>query len=115
MRFVADENFDGTILRELHKHFPNLDVLRLQDTELYQQADSVVLEWAAEQKRIVLTHDVQTLVNEAYSRVEQGLAMPGVILVRRRLAIGAALDDLLLIMGASEPEEFENRVIFVPL
>ena len=115
MRFAADENFDGKILKKLRLLFPDLDFVRVQDTEMYQQPDPAVLEWAALENRIILTHDVQTLVGDAYARVEQGLPMAGVILVPETLAIGNALEDLELLIGASEPEEFSDRVMFIPL
>ena len=81
MRFAADENFNGRILAGLHQRFEDLDIVRIQDTDIYSADDPVVLEWAAHQERIVLTHDVRTLVRDAYERIEQGLPMPGVILV----------------------------------
>jgi hypothetical protein len=74
-----------------------------------------VLEWAAQEGRIVLTHDVQTLVNDAYERISQGLPMPGVMLVPNTLTIGLALKDLEIAIGAGQPEDFEDRVTFIPL
>lgn len=115
MRFAADENFDGKILKKLRLLFPDMDFVRVQDTEMYKQPDPIVLEWAAQEKRIILTHDVQTLVGDAYARVEQGVPMPGVILVPETLGIGKALEDLELLISASDPEEFPDRVTFIPL
>ncbi len=115
IRFAADENFDGTILKELHKRLPDLDIVRVQDTEMYQAPDPQVLEWAARVNRIVLTHDVQTLVGDAYTRIEQGLPMPGVILIPSTLGIGLALDELEVAIGAGKPEDFSDRVTFIPI
>lgn len=36
MRFAADENFDGRILEGLRARMPELDIVRVQDTEMYQ-------------------------------------------------------------------------------
>ena len=74
-----------------------------------------MLQWAAKEERIILTHDVQTLVGDAYARVEQGLSMSGVILVPETLAIGKALDDLEVAIGAGRPDDFKDRVTFIPL
>lgn len=115
MRFAADENFDGGILKQLHQRLSDLDVVRVQDTEMYQSSDPVLLDWAAKQERIILTHDVQTLVGDAYARVAKGLPMPGVILVSGKLDIGKALDDLELVIAAGKPEDFDDQVIFIPL
>ncbi|HEX3052488.1 MAG TPA: DUF5615 family PIN-like protein [Aggregatilineaceae bacterium] len=115
MRFAADENFNGHILDRLRQTFEELDVVRIQDTSCYGASDPAVLEWAAQEERILLTHDVQTLVSYAYERIEQGLPMPGVILVPNTLVIGLAFNDLEILIGVGQPEDFENRVIFIPL
>jgi hypothetical protein len=40
---------------------------------------------------------------------------PGAILVRADVPIGVAIDELLLIWAASEPEEWKNRLAWIPL
>ena len=69
MRFLADENFDNRILHGLRRILSEFDVLRVQDTEIYQAEDAVVLEWAANRNYIILTHDVRTMVGYAYDRI----------------------------------------------
>lgn len=115
MRFAADENFNGRILDSLCQRFEDLDVVRIQDTDFYSAPDPAVLEWAAQEERIILTHDVQTLVNDAYERIKQELPMPGVILVPNTLAIGIAVNDLEIAIGAGKAEDFADRVTFIPL
>jgi len=115
MRFAAYESFNGTILKELQKLFPDLDIVRVQDTPLYQPPDPDVLEWAAQENRIILTHDVQTLVNDVYTRVEDGLPMPGATLIPGTLAVGQALQDLEFAIGAGESDDFTDQVTFIPL
>ena len=51
MRLLADENFHGDILRGLLRIEPKLDIVRVQDTHLYQAADSAVI-WHGPHKRI---------------------------------------------------------------
>ncbi len=76
---LADENFNGRILRGLLRRLPALDVVRVQDVEgLYGAGDPAVLEWAANEKRVVLTHDAATMAGYAYDRVMAGKLMPGV-------------------------------------
>lgn len=115
MRFLADENFNNDLLRGLKRQIHPLDIVRVQDTEVYQADDPAVLEWAAREGRIVITHDVQTLPGYAFERVVAGLPMPGVIEVAGALAIGQVLDDLVMLISAGSPADFENQVRYVPL
>lgn len=115
MRLLADENFNNDILRGLLRQLPTLDIVRVQDTILYKAPDPAVLAWAAQENRVLLTHDVQTMNHHAYQRIETGQKMPGVIQVDADLAIGKAIEDLLLVIGASKPDEWENCIIHIPL
>lgn len=115
MRIAADENFNGKVLRGLQQRLPDIHVIRIQDKALYGATDPDVLAWCAQDKRILLTHDVETLVNDAYECVRQGLPMPGVIRVSTTVTIGEAIDDLELLIGAGEPDDFTNQVKHVPI
>jgi hypothetical protein len=115
IRLAADENFDNDILRGLYLQYPDLDLIWVQDTEMFQKDDPTVLGWLAKEVRILLTHDVKTMPNYAYQRVKLGLPMFGVIIVRKQMPVGQAIEELLTILGASEASEWENRVVFLPL
>jgi hypothetical protein len=115
MRLLADENFHGDVLRGLLRIEPKLDILRVQDTDYYQASDPVVLEWAAKEGRVMLTHDVHTMTKHAYDRIRAGLPMPGVIEVREDLPIGQAIEEILVTVLASKPGELANRITYIPL
>ncbi|MCC6802008.1 MAG: DUF5615 family PIN-like protein [Anaerolineae bacterium] len=115
MRFLADENFDNRILRGVSLKHVDFDVIRVQDTEVYQADDAAVLEWAAQEGRIILTRDVKTMPDYAYQRIDAGLPMPGMVEVSRKLSVGQAVEELLIFIGASDAAEWENRVTYLPL
>lgn len=115
MRFLADENFNGKLLAGLRAALPGLDVTRVQDINMDATPDPQLLTWAAEQNRILLTHDIQTIAGYAYERVQTGLPMPGIIEVRIIQGIGATIDELVLLIAASTSDEFEGQVRYIPL
>lgn len=115
MRFLADENFNGKLLAGLLAALPELDIVRVQDTTRYASPDPELLAWAADEERVLLTHDVQTIAGYAYDRVRQGLRMPGIIEVRLTRGLGSAIDELVLMIGASTPDEFEDQVRYIPI
>jgi predicted nuclease of predicted toxin-antitoxin system len=114
IRFLADENFNGKILRSLLREQPETDIVRVQDTAIYEAPDPQVLEWAAQEGRILLTHDIETMVGYANERITNGLPMPGLIVARDTLPVGQVIEDLLTILGASQPSDWENLVTFLP-
>jgi len=112
---AADENFNNDIIRGLLRRKPDLDIVRVQDVGLSGADDSTVLEWAAQEGRILLTHDVTTITRYAYERVQAGKPMPGVFEVSRAVAIGVAIEDILLLAECSLEGEWEGQVRYLPL
>ena len=112
---LIDENFNQRILRGLKRRIPELDYLLVQETEVFQQDDPLVLDWAAANNRVVVTHDVNTMTKYAFERLEAGQALPGVVLVPRDVPIGSAIEELAILLACSQPEEFPGRVIYLPL
>lgn len=115
LRFVADENFNYDIVRGLWRRNPALDIVRAQETEFSGSDDPQLLEWLAQENRILLTHDVRTITRYAYERVRLGLKMPGVFEVKRRAPLGQVIDDILLLAEASHANEWEGQIIYLPL
>ncbi len=115
LRLVADENFNNDIVRGLLRQRPDLDIVRVQDVGLSEADDPRILEWAAREARVLLTHDVTTITRYAYERVRAGKPMPGVFEVSRQVQMGVAIEDILLIAECSLEGEWEGQVRYLPL
>jgi predicted nuclease of predicted toxin-antitoxin system len=76
IRFVLDENFNGKIVRGLRIRNPDVDMVRVQDAEIMGADDPTVLAWAAQEGRILLTHNIDTMTNYATERITLGLPHP---------------------------------------
>jgi predicted nuclease of predicted toxin-antitoxin system len=113
VKFVADENFKAAIVRGLLRQQPEFGIVRIQDVGLSGADDPTVLEWAAQRKRVLLTHDVQTITKYAYERLVEGLPMPGVIEVRQDAPIGQVIEDILLL--SEFEDECEGQIHYVPM
>jgi hypothetical protein len=115
LAFALDENFNLHIVSGVLRRDPTVDMLRVQDAGLEGADDPTVLEWAANEGRVLLTHDVNTLTRFAYERAAQGLAMPGVFEVSLRVPISVAIEDILLLAACSLEHEWEGQVNYIPL
>jgi hypothetical protein len=115
LRLLADENFNGDIVRGLFLRLPDLDLVRVQDVGLTSAEDPDVLAWAAANNRLVLTHDRATMTDHAYERVAAGHPMPGVFVLNDRFPVGQAIEELLLLIACTEQVEWNDRAVHVPL
>ncbi|HEV3345102.1 MAG TPA: DUF5615 family PIN-like protein [Pirellulales bacterium] len=114
-KLLANENLNGDILRGLLLRQPQLDIVRAQDVGLYSEDDREVLDWAAREERILLTHDGASMPDHAYERVDRGEKMPGVFVISERLSVGQAIEEVLLTIECSEASEWTDRVVRLPL
>ncbi|GFE71354.1 DUF5615 family PIN-like protein [Chroococcus sp. FPU101] len=115
LKLLADENFDNTIVRGLLRRQPNLDIVRVQDIGLSGEDDPIILEWAAQENRILRTHDVATITRYAYERLADDKSMPGVIEIGLNESIGRVLEDILLVVECCLEYELEGQIFYLPL
>ena len=111
MIFLADENIEAELLIQLRRHLPDIDVVDVRDVGLSQTPDDVILQWAADNGRVVITHDVNTMRGLAEDRVRAGLPMPGVIVVLENVSYGAAIQGIIR-YAAGQISDIENQVVF---
>jgi hypothetical protein len=115
LTFALDENFNLHIVSGVLRQLPTADMMRAQDAGLEGADDPTILEWAAREGRVLLTHDVNTLTSFAYERTARGLPMPGVFEVSLRVPISGAIEDILLVAQCSLEGEWEGQVNYLPL
>ena len=115
LRCAADENFNNGLLRALFRRRPDVDIVRIQDAGLSGANDEAVLEWAAAQGRVLLTHDVRTMTKCANQRAQSGKAMPGVFAISRAVPYSSAIEDILLLAECSLDGEWEGQIRYLPL
>jgi hypothetical protein len=102
-QFLADHDVDDRILSGLQGIEPLIDLIRAREVGLASVPDGDVLDYAACHKRIVISHDENTMIAAAVLRLRAGLPMLGLLIVPRRTPIGRAVD------------EWDNMVQFVPM
>jgi predicted nuclease of predicted toxin-antitoxin system len=115
LRLVSDENFNSDVVRGLFLRQSDLDLLRVQDVGLRKVDDPAILDWAASNGRILLTHDRATMPDFAYERLARGQAMLGVFVINDRMPVRQVIDELLLLNDCSEQDEWKGIVLYLPL
>jgi hypothetical protein len=115
LRLASDANVHDGILRGLLT-IPGLDLTRVQDSLPEGVSDPTILEWAATEKRVLITCDRKTMIGFARERQRRKMDVPGLIVLCQRVPIGLAIADIALIAGCMRLEEIRERLcILVPL
>lgn len=93
----------------------DVDVLTAYEDNHDRVDDDVLLERATALGRVLFTRDAD-LLNEAKRCYRRGIEFGGVIYAHQlRVSIGTAVHDLELIAQASNAEDLDNMIQFLPL
>ena len=92
-----------------------VDILTSQEDVTREMDDDVLLDRATALGRVLFSQD-KDLLREAQKRQQSGESFGGVIYAPQLgVSIGQCTDDLELIAQCSEPDEWLNRVDYLPL
>ena len=92
-----------------------VDVLTAQEDGAGELDDPALLDRATALGRILFTQD-DDLLREAAKRAHSREAFAGVIYAHQlNIAVGQCVDELELIAKATEPDEWANRLLYLPL
>jgi uncharacterized protein with PIN domain len=114
VRFQADADLNQILLKATLRREPGIDFRTAHAAGLAALDDGQVLAIAATDGRILVTHDRKTMPKRFAEFVAKDMSA-GVIVVPQKLAVNAAVEDLILIWGASESKEWINRIESLPL
>lgn len=109
IRFQADNDLDQRIVVATKRLDPTIEFQTATALELHGIDDSRVLLLAAQQGRVLVSHDRRTLPGH-FQRFTKSQRSPGLIVVSQRLPIGRAAELLHLLWAASDAEEYVNAV-----
>lgn len=92
-----------------------IDVLTSQEDGTRELSDADLLDRTTELNRLLFTRD-EDFLREATQRQQRGETFSGVVYAHQlRVSIGQCVQDLAVIALASDPEEFANRLEYLPL
>jgi hypothetical protein len=113
VRYQADNDLRRAIVRGAVRREPLMNFRSAQAARLEGVPDPEVLALAADEGRILVSHDFQTMPMH-FRQFTLFRRSPGVLLIRQDLPVGEAVETLVLIWEVSEPDEWANRVCLVP-
>ena len=113
VRFQADADLNEDIVKGLLRREPGVDFRTAAAAGLRGLTDQQVLQLAAEENRVLVSHDRKTMP-QAFARLIRSAASPGLIIVSQKTDLLSAIEGILLVWLASEAEEWKNRICTIP-
>jgi hypothetical protein len=108
VRFLADADLNYAVVHGLRLREPFIDFKTANDAGLEGLSDPEVLELAAREERVLVSHDKSTMPVHFTARAESGLRSPGVLLALPSASVGEIIESLLIIWSASHDKEWAD-------
>ena len=105
IRFLADADLDYAIVQGVRRREPAIDFKSANEAGLEGLPDNGVLEVAAGEERVLVSHDKRTMPVHFAARIRSGRRSPGVLLALPRATAGEIVDSLLIIWSASREDD----------
>lgn len=113
VRFQADADLNEDIVKGVLRREPKVDFRTATSAHLRGLSDLDVLTFAAEEGRILVSHDRKTMPR-TFGQFIQGKTSPGLFLISQKTDLVAAIESLLLAWSASDHEEWVKRMVVIP-
>lgn len=114
-RFLADEDLRFEIVLAVRRLEPAVEFLTVLELGWSGSTDAEILARAQSNGLLVVSHDVNTLRAEAQQRIADGRGVAGVFLTPQRNPTRPVAESIVSIWGASEAEEWTDRIVYLPI
>lgn len=114
IKFLADENLRRAIVSGVRRREAMISFALATDVGADAKDDSSVLQISAQQGRVLVSHDIRTM-SRHFRQFTTAQSSPGLLLIPQRLPLAFAIEELILIWAASQAEEWENQIAYLPL
>ena len=116
-RFLIDENISPRYRTQLLYHEPSLTVLAVGDEGAPPKStpDPEILEWCEQHQFSLITNNRESMPQHLSDHLAAGHHVPGIFTINLEVPIGKIIEELLLITGASDADEYIDRITYIPL
>lgn len=117
IRYLLDENLPPKYRTQLLRKQPDLTVWIVGDPAAPPKGtlDPEILNWCEKNGSILVTSNRRSMPTHLSEHLAAGRHVQGILVLRLKARLGEILDDLVLIAAASYENEYQDRIVYVPL
>ncbi len=117
IRYLLDENLAALYRTEFGKREPTMIVWKIGDPGVPPKgtSDPKILCWCEEQGFVLVTNNRKSMPDHLSEHLATGRHIPGIIELNPKMGIGETIEELALIWEASDPNEYQDTILYLPL
>lgn len=117
IRYLLDEHISPMYRAQLIRAEPGLDVWIIGDpgAPAYGTLDPGILVWCETHHFVLVTNNRRSMPRHLKDHFDLGHHVPGVLVINVAMTVGQIIDELVLIAGASDVDEYQDLILYLPL
>lgn len=117
IKYLLDENVNTKLRKALHRQWPEIVVWIVGDPGAPQKgtSDPDILLWCEAYGFSLVTNNRTSMPQHLQDHLACGRQSPGIFILNPDMTIGEIAQELALIWGASDSNEYRNLLNFLPV
>ena len=117
LQYLIDENVNPIYPQQIRRQELSIvvKVIGELDTPPRGTLDPEILCWCEEYNFILVTNNRTSMPVHLSDHLSQNRYIPGIFILNPNLSVGENLEELILVALASEEQEYQDRIVYLPL
>ena len=117
IKYLLDENVDDDLRQALHSRWPKIVVWRIGQPAApsYGTLDPEILLWCEANGFSLVTNNRESMPVHLQDHLAAERYIQGIFTLNPKMTLRETLAELALIWGASEPDEYADRITYLPV
>jgi hypothetical protein len=117
IRYLLDENVNPILRTALLSREPNLTVWQvgLPGAPDFGTLDPEILIWCEENSFILVTNNRKSMPVHLGEHLALGRHASGILTLSENISVSETVDELMLISSASQSEEYQDIILYLPI
>jgi hypothetical protein len=117
IRYLLDEHVDPRLRKAIKQIASEIVVWRVGDptAPALSTLDDEILRWCEEHQFSLVTNNRASMPIHLQDRLAAGRHVPGIFTLNPKMSFSETAEELALIWGASEAEEYLDQIFYLPL
>jgi len=117
IKYLLDEHVNPRLRKAIKRSAPDIVVWRVGDPSAppLSAPDQEILIWCEERGFSLVTNNRESMPVHLRYHLAAGRHTPGIFTLNPNMTIGETAEELVLIWGASEAEEYVDQLNYLPL
>ncbi|MEY2977462.1 MAG: hypothetical protein ACO31I_14310 [Prochlorotrichaceae cyanobacterium] len=117
IQYLLDEHIPPLYRTQIVRREPSLIVRIIGDPDAPAKGtlDPAILIWCEIHNFILVTNNRKSMPKHLADHLDEGRHIPGILVIDPTQSIGQIIEELIIVAGASDDDEYHDRIEYLPL